>query len=301
MPMSSRDVTIPLMILVTGATGFVGRSVMNWLERAGKEAKAHHGRINNPLDLRPQLDGVDAVIHLAGTETRGRNRLLHHVDIEGTSRLIEECQRAGIQRLIVPSRIGADPNSLHPLLQAKGQVERQVRQSGIPYTILRSTTLFGRGDLFSEIIVSLALWTWPFVWLPGGGSVLMQPLWVEDFARCLVATLDRPDLTNKTIALGGEEQLRYREIVRQLLAAAGKRRFMLPIPLIILHPVSGLLFSWWWRPPVTRYFIDRFFVPEVTDFDAILRHFGFRPARLSESSAYLRRPGLRRRIFRWRR
>jgi uncharacterized protein YbjT (DUF2867 family) len=129
----------------------------------------------------------------------------------------------------------------------------------------------------------------------------MQPLWVEDYARCLAAALDRPDLINKTIALGGEEQLRYREIVRQLLAAADKRRIMLPIPLIILHPLSSLLFSWWWRPPVTRYFVDRFFVPEVTHFDAVLRHFGFRPARLSETVAYLRRPGLRWRIFRWRR
>ncbi|MCB9419225.1 MAG: NAD(P)H-binding protein [Ardenticatenaceae bacterium] len=288
------------MILVTGATGFIGRSVMNWLERAGKKAKAHHGRINNPLDLRQQLEGVDTVIHLAGAEARGRDRLLHHVDIDGTSRLIEECQRAGVKRILAPSRIGSDHNSLHPLLQAKGEIERQVRQSGIPYTILRTATLFGRGDLFTEIIVSLALWTWPFVWLPGSGAVLMQPLWVEDFARCVVDALDRPDLVNKTITLGGEEQLRYREIVRQLLTAAGKWRIMLPIPLIILHPVSSLLFSWWWRPPVTRYFVDRFFVPEVTDFDAVLRHFGFRPARLSESIAYLRQSGLRGRIFRWR-
>ena len=300
MPMFAPDATIPIMILVTGATGFVGHSVMVWLERAGKEAKAHNGRINNPLDLRQQLEGVDTVIHLAGAEARGRNRLLHHVDVDGASRLIEECQRAGVQRLIIPSRIGADHDSLHQLLRTKGEIEQQVRQSGIPYTILRSATLFGHGDLFTEIIVSMALWTWPVVWLPGGGTVMMQPLWVEDFARCLVAALDRPDLVNKIITLGGEEHLRYREIVRQLLTAAGKRRFMLPIPLIILHPVSSLLFGWWWRPPVTRYFVDRFFVPEVTDFDAVLRYFGFRPARLSERVAYLRRPGLRRRIFRWR-
>jgi NADH dehydrogenase len=288
------------MILVTGATGFIGRSVMNWLERASKDAAAYNGRINNPQAIRAQLDGIDTVIHLAGAESRGRNRLLTHVDLEGTSRLIEECQRAGVQRIIMPSRVGADHDSWHQLLQVKGKVEQQIRQSGIPYTILRTTTLFGRDDLFTEIIISLAMWTWPFVWLPGGGTVMMQPLWVEDYARCLVASLDRPDLINKTITLGGEEQLRYHEIVNQLLAAAGKNRIRLPIPHIILHQVSSLLFSWWWRPPVTRYFVDRFFVPEVTDFDVVLRHFGFRPARLSENIAYLRRPGLRGRVFRWR-
>ena len=288
-----------MSILVTGATGFIGRSLMACLEREGREARAYHGRINNPLALRQQLEGVDAVIHLAGAEARGRNRLLNHVDIEGTERLIEECRRAHIQRLIVPSRIGADHNSLHPLLRAKGEVERCVRQSSIPYTILRAATLFGRGDLFTETIVSLAIWTWPFVWLPGGGTVVMQPLWVEDFARCLVAALDRPDLVGQTITLAGEEQSRYREIVRQLLLAADCSRFPLPLPLILTHPLSAAIFSWWWRPPVTRYFIDRFFVPEVAAFDSVLRHFGFRPARLSDSIAYLRRPGLRWRIFRW--
>ncbi len=287
------------MILVTGANGFIGRSLMAQLQRAGKEARVHHGRINNPLDLRPQLEDVNTVIHLAGAESRGRNRLLHHVDIEGTERLIEECQRAQVQRLIVPSRIGADHNSLHELLRTKGEVERLVQKSGIPYTILRSATLFGHGDLFTEIIASLAIWTWPIVWLPGGGNIVMQPLWVEDFARCLAASLDRPDLIGKTITLAGEEQLHYREIVRQLLIAANRTRLPLPIPLLILHPVSRLFFRWWWRPPITHYFVDRFFVPEVAEFDGVLRHFGFRPARLSHHIAYLRRSGLRWRLFRW--
>ncbi|MCP4425362.1 MAG: NAD(P)H-binding protein, partial [Chloroflexi bacterium] len=128
------------MILVTGATGFIGRSLMTHLERAGKEAQAHHGRINAPLDLRQQLEGGDTVIHLAGAEARGRDRLLRHVDVEGTERLIEECRRANVQRLIVASRIGADHHSLHALLRTKGEVERLVRQSGIPYVILRSAT-----------------------------------------------------------------------------------------------------------------------------------------------------------------
>jgi hypothetical protein len=61
-----------------------------------------------------------------------------------------------------------------------------------------------------------------------------------------------------------------------------------------------MLFSWWWRPPITRYFVDRFFVPDVAAYDSVLRHFGYRPARLREHITYLRRPGLRWRIFRWR-
>ncbi|MCP4425503.1 MAG: hypothetical protein GY803_13500, partial [Chloroflexi bacterium] len=92
-----------------------------------------------------------------------------------------------------------------------------------------------------------------------------------------------------------------RDIVRQALVAANRPRFPLPIPMIILHPVSRAFFRWWWRPPVTHYFVDRFFVPETAAFDSVLRHFQFRPARFGDSIAYLRRSGLRWRIFRWRR
>jgi NADH dehydrogenase len=286
------------MILVTGATGFIGRSLTRRLTAGAQEWRAYNGRINDPYALRQQLSGISTVIHLAGAEARGRDRLLHHVDVEGTTRLLEESHRAEIEHLIVVSRLGADPNSLHELLRAKGEVEHQVRRSGVPYTILRSATLFGRGDRFSEIILGMALWSWPFVWLPGGGSVAMQPLWVEDLSRCLAQTVSRPDLIGQTLAVAGEERLRYREIVGRILDAAEARRIPLKIPLTLLRPLTSLIFRWWYWPAVSRYAVDRFFVPEVTDLDTVLHHFGFRPTRFGQDLAYLRRPRLRWRLFR---
>ena len=286
------------MILVTGATGFIGRSLMNRLQLAGYTAHPFTGRMTDTHAIRAQLTDIHTVIHLAGAEVRGRHRLLQRVDVEGTRRLLDECRRAGVQHMIVPSRLGADPNASQTLLRIKGQVERLVRQSGIPYTILRTATLYGRNDRFTEIILSLAMWSWPFVWLPGGGKVPFQPLWVEDYTRCLVATLERPDLQNKTISLGGEERLKYWEIVAQILQAADIRRIPLPLPMVLLRPLSTLLFRWWYWPPVTQYFVERFFVPDLTELDSVLRHFSFRPARLPHNLAYLRRPGLRRRLFR---
>lgn len=285
------------MVLITGATGFIGRSLTRQLSMAGYEWQVYNGRINNPLVLRQHLPGVTQVIHLAGAETRGRNRLLQHVDVDGTDRLLEECQRAQVQHLVVISRIGADSNSLHPLLRAKGDIERAVRRSGIPYTIIRSATLFGQGDRFSEMILGLAIWSWPFVWLPGEGTVAMQPLWVEDLARCLVQTLGRADLLWQTVTVTGEERLRYQDIVREILAAAEIRRVPVKLPLALLRPFTSVLFSWWHRPAVTRYFADRFFVPEVADLDNVLRIYDFRPAHFNETLAYLRRPGLRWQIF----
>ncbi len=286
------------MILVTGAGGFIGRSLTQALTEAGQTWRPYTGRINAPLALREQLDGVDMVIHLAGSEARGRDRLLLHVDVEGTERLVEECRRAAVGRLIIPSRLGANPHSSHILLRTKGEVERIVQRSGIPYTIVRTAALFGRDDRFTELILGLALWTWPFVWIPGGGHLATQPLWVEDYARCLVATLGRPDLLNRTIELAGAERFSYREIVRQVLQTAGVGRIPFPIPLLFARGLAWVLMRWWYWPAVSRYFIDRFIVPEVAPVDSVYRHFGFHPARMEEMITYLRRPGLRWRVFR---
>jgi NADH dehydrogenase len=283
------------MILVTGSSGFVGRSLMRALREAGRPAKTYTGRINDPLRLREELSGVKIVIHLAGSETRDKLRLLLHVDIEGTQRLIEECQRAEVERLIVVSRMNADPNSHYALLHAKGEVERLVRGSGIPYTILRSATLFGRGDRFLSVIADLAFWTWPFVWLPGGGRVAMQPLWVEDFVRCLLACLDRSELENQIVQVAGEERFHYSEIVNQVLFTAGLKRVPITPSLKLVRPFSLLIFGWRRHPPVTRFFLDRFSSPEVAPLDSVLHQFNFRPGHLGQHIAYLR-PGARRRI-----
>lgn len=286
------------MILVTGDTGFIGRSLTNRLTLSGHEWRGYKGRLNSPTLLREQLEGIETVFHLAGAEARGRARLLHHIDIDGTARLLEEAKRAGVKHIIIPSRIGADANAIHSLLKAKGEVERLVRKGDIPFTILRTSTLFGLGDRFTEMILGMAIWSWPVVWLPGGGEIAMQPLWVEDYARCLVDSLDNEDLVNKTITIAGDERFHYRALVRQILSMEGVRRINVKLPLGLLRPWAYIMFGWWYWPPVSRFFVDRFFVPEIIELDSVRHYFGFRPMRLGETMSYLHRQRMRWRIFR---
>jgi NADH dehydrogenase len=248
--------------------------------------------------LRAELLDVETIIHLAGAEGRGRIRLLHHVDLEGTERLIEESQRAQVKRIIYVSRLNADRASSYPLLRIKGQVERMLMQSGLSYTIIRSANLYGRDDHFFNVIASLAAWTWPLVWLPGGGKVAMQPLWVEDLVRCLVASLDQPGMLNQNTEVAGEERLRYTEVVQLSLEISGLRRVSFGPAIKLVRPLSALLFGWWRRPPVTRFMMDRFTVPEVAPLDSVYRQFGFRPSRMNQRISYLRGSGHRLRLFR---
>ncbi len=282
------------MILVTGGTGFVGRSLTALLKQEDRDYKIFDGRIEESLALRANLINVDTVIHLASVESRNRLQLLERVDVAGTERLLEESRLSGVRRIIVVSRLSANPNSHFALLKAKGRVERYTRESGIPYTTIRSATLFGRDDRFLNVIAGLAAWSWPLVWVPGKGRVALQPLWVEDLARCIVAALDRPDLIGETIEIAGAERLRYAEIVKEVLRTVGMKRLTFSPDIRLVRPVSTLLFGWWRHPPVTRFTMDRFSIPEVAPVDSVLRHFGFHPSRLGQRVAYLRRshPGL---------
>jgi len=280
------------VILITGATGFVGRSLTEKLDLDQRTYKIYGGRLEDSLKLRADLVDVDTVIHLASAESRNRLRLLQRVDVDGTQNLLTECRTAGVKRVVAASRLNANPNSHYALLRAKGQAERLIRESGLEYSILRSATLFGRDDAFLNVIAGLAAWTWPFVWVPGKGRVAMQPLWVEDLIHCLVACLERSELTGKTIDVAGSERIRYIDIVREVLSTIGMKRIAISPGVKLVRPISFLLFGLLRRPPISRFTMDRFSVPEVTHLDSVVRNFGFQPSRLGQRVAYLRRPHL---------
>jgi NADH dehydrogenase len=300
-PITNLPITINFMILVTGSTGFVGRSLMRALGLAGQEVRGYQGRINDPHSLREQMEGVETVIHLATAEVYGSARRLQHVDVDGTARLLEEARRVNVNHIIYISRIGADPNSMYALFRVKGEAERLVATSGIPYTILRSATLFGRDDRFLTTIATLAVWNWPFVWLPSAGRPLLQPLWVEDLVRCVITVADPLDLKGyrgKVHTIAGQERLHYAEVVHLVTSAAALKRRPLNIRMPLVRGITALFFSWRRRPPITRFFLDRLAVPEVADLEITQRTFGFRPERMAQHLTYLRQTGLAWRIFR---
>ena len=136
------------MILVTGSTGFIGRSLCDALNQQELPFRAYSGRIDDLKALRAELVDVDTVIHLASAESHDRVRLLQQVDVHGTELLLDECRQADVARIIAVSRLNADPASMYALLRAKGEMERHIIRGGIPYTIIRSATLFGRDDRF---------------------------------------------------------------------------------------------------------------------------------------------------------
>lgn len=286
------------MILVTGATGFIGRSLTRQLTAANLPYKPYTDNINNFVALREQLTDVQTVIHLAGAEARGRLRPLRETDVDGTETMLKALRQRPIRQLVVISRLNASPNGVHLLLRAKGLVEQAVRQSGVPYTIVRSATCFGRYDRFTNAITAAAAWSFPFVYLPNGGTTAMQPIWVEDTVRCLIGTLDKRDFLGKTVTIAGGERLHYREVVTQLLLAANLNRYPLKVRSQVARALNRLTAWMFHRPPVSRFDHDRISAPEVADLNTVYDQFGFRAERLTDHLAHLRNGGHFGRIWR---
>jgi NADH dehydrogenase len=295
------------MILVTGGTGFLGRSVLRRLAGDGYPVRTllrpSHKSPNLPRGvatevtlaalsdqrgLRASLVGVETVIHLAGAEKSADRADLASVDVEGTRNLAEAAAEAGVRRLVFVSHLGASRSSAYPLLRAKAQAEDHIRRSGVAFTILRAAVAFGPGDSFTcWLAMSLAIA--PFVFpLPGDGSSLLQPIWVEDVATCISWALEDAGTVNQTYEIGGPEFLTFAQAVRMVMQAAGIRRILVSARQPLLRGMAATFERLLPRPPVSTSWLDYLAANRTAELSTLPRVFGLQPARMETHLDYLK-------------
>lgn len=287
------------MILVTGGTGFIGQNLIRRLSVEGHKVRtlirpaayspqlprgvpveAAISSMNDPRGLRAALVGVEMVYHLAGVHWEDPAPNLRSTEVEGTRQLLEAAQDAGVERLVYLSQIGADQLSAYPLLRAKGLAEDLVRHSPIPFTIIRSGLVYGQSDHFTTTIAKLLALSPGILPMPGDGTSLVQPLWIEDLVSCLIWSLNLEDVYNETIEIGGPEFLSVRQVINEIMAATGARRILLPTRPSYLRIMVSTLRYFLPRLPISNYWVDYFAANRITELDALTKIFGLLPARL---------------------
>jgi NADH dehydrogenase len=295
------------VILVTGATGFIGRVLLPRLAEAGHSLRClvrasprsprlpprvpvqlAIGALDDPRVLRSALMGVDTVIHLAGAEWQGRHGDLLAVDVNGTRALVEAAAEAQISRFVYVSHLGADRASAYPVLKAKGIAEEFVRQSGVTHLILRSAFVYGREDVLINTLAALIRLSPGVLFLPGDGRTTVQPLWVEDLATCLEWALSDPALWNQTLALGGPEFFTLRELSELVMEKTNAPRRILNASPVWLRWGAWFTDQIMPRSPLTPYWLDHFAQNRVCELTGVTRYFGLKPARLEPTLDYLR-------------
>jgi NADH dehydrogenase len=257
----------PRRILLTGAGGFLGREVLRRLLAAGNEvvalsrsprrAEVAPGVIQLAADVasqawHPWADRCAAAIHLAGIvrEAPRRGDLFDRTHRAGTESVVIACRQNGIKRLVHVSALGADRGAATAFLRSKWHAEEIVRRSGLAWTVLRPSLIFGPGDAFSAAVAG-ALRRLPVFPVFGSGAYVLQPVAVAEVAEAVVAAVDIGACAGEVVEIGGPEVITYVEAVRRCAAALGLRRSFVHVPVGLARVVVAAL-QWLPRPPITR-------------------------------------------------
>ena len=297
------------MILVTGATGFVGRHLVAALASAGHPVRAlvhtpsrasvlsahgvetAYGDVLNPESLVRACEGVDAVIHLVAVLRQSGGQTFQRVNYQGTANVLEAAESAKVKRIIHASALGSSSNPAFPYLYSRWMAEQETTRSSIPYTIIRFSFGFGEGDEFFNALAAQVKLS-PVVPMVGDGRARFQPIAVEDVARCLLAAYERDDTVGKTIEAGGPQYFHFEEMLDLVAETLGAKIVKVRLPSRLVSPVVAVMEALVPRPPATREMLKMLSVDGTTELDSVERAFGFVPMPLKGNLGYISRVGL---------
>jgi uncharacterized protein YbjT (DUF2867 family) len=250
----------------------------------------HGGDVRDRESLEKALRGCGSVVHLAAIAIEKPGQSYADVNAEATKTLIAAARLAGVERLVFVSQNGADSSSPHAFLRSKGQAEDAVTQSGLAYTVLRPSVIFGPEDEFINVLGRLVKLT-PFVFpLPDGGKARFQPVSAADVAKAIRLSLESKVARGAVYSLGGPSPLTLREMTEIIFAAMGTFRTIVGVPVSALRPLLAFAARVIPNPPVTPELLDLLGLDNTVPKNALTETFGIAPTPFAPDELhYLRR------------
>jgi len=250
------------MIVVAGGTGFIGRAIATELARrgaevavlshrgtaplqlAGRQVEARVGDVGNEESLVAALKGAEAVVGAVQfkgfpNENKAKGLTFEEVDQHGTERLVAAAKGNGAKRYVYISGAGAAPNAKQVWFRAKWGAESAVRASGIRYTILRPSWVFGPRDNALNRYIAFVKSPLPVVPVIGSGKQRLQPVFVEDVARAVADSLLGDAGENGVYEIGGPDVMSIDQVIRTVEEVMGKNKPLVHQPVALMK----LLFS----------------------------------------------------------
>jgi uncharacterized protein YbjT (DUF2867 family) len=268
-----------MRVAIFGGTGFVGSYLIDALiaaghepsvlVRPGSESKVRHakqcrlvsGDVSSTSAISATLENCDAVVYAVGIlqEHPKQGVTFEELQFRGIVRVVEAARDRGLTRLLLMSANGVKSPGT-PYQESKFRAEQYAKASDLEVTIFRPSVIFGdpRGrmeigtqlheQMISPPIPAVGFFTG---WRPQRGAVTMSPVHVTDVAQAFVHALEDSSAAGKTCILAGPEVLSWSEMLRRIAQAAGRSKWILPMP-IGLMKFAATLFDWLPFFPVTR-------------------------------------------------
>ena len=245
-------------VTVFGGTGFLGRRIVRYLRSCGfpvRIASRHPDwghRLFGPDD--PQLQSIEAnildersvaealagaygVVNAVSLYVEHGQETFHSVHVDSAQRVAAQARRAGVERLIHISGIGADAASQSRYIRKRREGELAVRAAFLNAIFVRPAVMFGPDDAFLTTIIKL-LRQLPIYPMFGRGLTRLQPAYVEDVAEAIGRTMQRAETPSPVFEFGGPRVYSYEEFLRAVAHQAGLAPRLIPIPLAVWHVLA---------------------------------------------------------------
>ncbi|XDZ66657.1 complex I NDUFA9 subunit family protein [Alphaproteobacteria bacterium LSUCC0684] len=259
-------------IAIIGGTGFIGRRIVEVLAEEGARIKVLARNADRAKFLKPMggvgqisiisgnalnakalteiMSGADAVVNTIGILAESGQQRFSALQAELPGQIGRLAAELGLKKVVHLSAIGADPSSHIRYAASKGQGEQNLHHAFPKATILRPSLVFGEGDGFFNRFARMAVLA-PGLPVIGGGSNLVQPVFVGDVAQAVKVSLANDGTEGQIFELGGPEQMSFRDTMAYILKEIRRRRALIPVPFGLMSLAAiplGLLPD----PPVTR-------------------------------------------------
>ncbi len=243
------------MILVTGATGFIGPRIVQALRDRDRPVRALvrqpgsnvastlavwgaelvQGDMTDRESIQRAVEGCETVVHLVAIR-QGRAEQFKRVMEEGTRSLVSAAGEAGVRRFVLMSALGTteEAKDLVPYYHAKWEQEQTLRSSGIEHVIFRPSFVFAADGGILPTFRTLARLA-PVTPIIGSGQQRIQPIWIEDVAAYFADGVERADAANRTFELGGPDVVSWNEFWERLKRALGIRRRNVHVPVGVMR------------------------------------------------------------------
>jgi len=213
-------------IVVTGANGFVGKNLRNFLHKnkikvlgvSRKNFRKHASEVKitstNLLEpkLQTKLKNYDALVHLIGIGRQSSKSTFEEINLNLTKNVIKACKNAGIKKIIFISGLGVSKSNQSGYFVSKYKAEREIMNSGLDYTIFRASYIIGKTDYLTKAL-SKQMKNGIIV-IPGSGKYRVQPIFVLDVAKIILEAVLEKKFSKKILDLVGPQKIRFEDFVK---------------------------------------------------------------------------------------
>jgi len=276
-------------LLITGATGFIGQKLVEYLFNKNYKIIClireksdinflKKNRIKYIYNYRSkELNNVDIIIHLAGVINAKTRDEFYESNIETTKKVLDFASKNKIKKIIFLSTAVAKPDVKEDYANTKFIAEQLIKKSKINYVIIKASLVYGKGDKRHIGALINLIKKYYIIPIIGDGNYLLQPVFIDDLIYAIFIAIEKNEIKNKTYFIAGPKTITFNNIVTLISNSIGVKRLKIHVPEFVLILLSGIYEKFVKNPKVTQEQIKRITSDKIYDISCAIKDMKYNP------------------------